>query len=284
MTGLVSIIIPAKNAERMLPTCLAALDKQIYRHFEVILVDNGSVDATVAIADQRGVRVLHAGGRTPTARNTGARAARGEWLLHIDSDMELAPESLAQAVAAAAAGADAIILPERNVARGYWMNTFSFGKELMRGAPGCEYGRFVSRALFERIGGYDEMLLSGEDRDMFLRILAAGARPGRIAAMTLHHIEHLSIGDLTRKTANYTRTRGAFTTKHPQAAAGDRIALIQLVCARWRMLAASPLRAAGWLTLTAFFVARDALLLWPLRRAGVAQRRMTTTSSGRSGS
>jgi glycosyltransferase involved in cell wall biosynthesis len=259
---LVSVIIPVKNGAHLLGRCLEALRRQRYAPIELIVVDNGSTDNTAALAASYGARVLfQPQGRPAAARNAGARAAQGLLLLHIDADMELHPESVAQCVAAAQVGAGLVILPERNVAQGYWMRAFSFGKELVRGAPGFEYGRFVERERFAAVGGYDETLHSGEDRDLHLRLAAAGATVASIEALTLHHVEHLTLRDVMRKTAHYTGTRPAFVRKHAQVARGDRGSLIRLVLTRWRLLAASPLRAAGWLGLTGFFVLRDALIL-----------------------
>jgi glycosyltransferase involved in cell wall biosynthesis len=264
---LVSVIIPVKDAAHLLGRCIEALRRQSYRAIELIVVDNGSTDGTPALAAQHGVRLLRQpAGRTPAARNAGAAAALGAYLLHIDADMELHADSVAQCVAAARAGASLVILPERNIARGYWMRAFSFGKELVRGAPGFEYGRFVERERFAAVGGYDEALHSGEDRDLHLRIIGAGAQVASIKALTLHHVEHLTIGDIVRKTAYYTGTRPAFVRKHARAASGDRAGLLRLVLSRWRLLAASPLRAAGWLGLTGFFVLRDARILRQLGR------------------
>lgn len=261
MSIAISVIIPVKNAAGTLWLCLEALGRQTQPPHEIIIVDNGSSDATVHIARAAGARVLSAGGRTPTARNVGARAATGAALLHIDADMELPPEALAECAAALGAGAGVVILPERNIATGYWMQAYAFGKELTRGAAGFEYGRCMPRERFEAVGGYDERLHSGEDRDLFLRLCAAGAPVGRTEALIRHHVEHMTLGELWRKTAAYTRTRAAFTRKHQGAIAGDGATLLRLLVARWRLVLAAPLRACGWLLLTAALTARDYWLL-----------------------
>ncbi|MDQ3678396.1 MAG: glycosyltransferase, partial [Actinomycetota bacterium] len=55
----VSVVIPARDAERLLGLTLDALDAQVFDgEIEVIVVDNGSLDATAALAEARGVRVL----------------------------------------------------------------------------------------------------------------------------------------------------------------------------------------------------------------------------------
>lgn len=260
-TPLVSVVIPAKNAAHTLGLCLDALRRQSYPTVEILLVDNGSTDSTVQIAESFGVRVLYCLGSVTAARNAGAAAAQGEFMLHIDTDMEVNPDAIRQCLEATQQGADVVILPERNVARGFWMRAYSFEKELVQRFPGLEDGRFFHRSWFERVGGYDEALPSAGDRDLFVRLVDAGARIGYIDVITLHHVEHMRIGDLFRKTTRYTHTSQPFIRKHGTAKVGRRDEIIRLVLLRWRMLARSPLRGAGWILLMAVFVVRDRIVL-----------------------
>jgi glycosyltransferase involved in cell wall biosynthesis len=84
----VSVVIPAYNAERTLGSVLAALAGQDPRPDEVVVVDDGSTDATTAIAERFGARVV----RTETrrfaggARNRGWEKARGEAVVFLDAD------------------------------------------------------------------------------------------------------------------------------------------------------------------------------------------------------
>ena len=89
----VSIIIPTYNEEKVISRCLESLQKQTYKDFEIILVDDGSTDQTLHILqafkekDKR-IKVLSQphGGPGP-ARNLGASIAEGEVLVFVDSDM-----------------------------------------------------------------------------------------------------------------------------------------------------------------------------------------------------
>jgi lipopolysaccharide/colanic/teichoic acid biosynthesis glycosyltransferase/GT2 family glycosyltransferase len=94
---MLSVIIPAYNAADTLSACLAALGRQTLLHaaYEVIVVDDGSTDGTVALAQAAGARVLalaHAG--PAAARNAGAQAAAGDLLCFTDADCEPAPDWL----------------------------------------------------------------------------------------------------------------------------------------------------------------------------------------------
>ncbi len=86
-----SVIIPAYNAEQTLPLTLGALRRQTVsaEDYEVIVVDDGSTDATARIAESYGVRLIRQANQGPAAaRNTGVREARGEIVLFTDSDCE----------------------------------------------------------------------------------------------------------------------------------------------------------------------------------------------------
>jgi len=91
----VSVIIPAYNAEATLGGCLAALHAQSLSHdrYEVIVVDDGSTDRTAEVARRHGVRLVRQSNAGPAAaRNRGAQAAGGEILLFTDADCEPAPD------------------------------------------------------------------------------------------------------------------------------------------------------------------------------------------------
>ncbi len=89
-----SIVIPAFEAERVIGACLDALAAQTVPRdfFEVIVVDDGSTDATAAAASARGATVLRQANAGPAAaRNAGARHASGEIVLFTDADCRPEP-------------------------------------------------------------------------------------------------------------------------------------------------------------------------------------------------
>jgi glycosyltransferase involved in cell wall biosynthesis len=128
----VSVIIPARNEEACLATCLESLVAQTGEAFEIIVVDDHSTDRTREIAEsfagvRVSVRVIEAGPLPQgwTGKNNavvaGARAARGLWLLFTDADTVHLPGSLARAVKEAQEnGADLLSYSPEQIAVTFW--------------------------------------------------------------------------------------------------------------------------------------------------------------------
>ncbi len=102
--GLLSLIVPVYNVEEYLDECLTSLRGQSYRNIEIVVVDDGTPDRSVRIArmhrlkDPR-IRIVHRpNGGLSAARNTGVRAARGEFIAFADSDDTVPPEGYRAAV------------------------------------------------------------------------------------------------------------------------------------------------------------------------------------------
>ncbi|GAA4191205.1 hypothetical protein GCM10022252_30710 [Streptosporangium oxazolinicum] len=104
---LVSVIVPNYNYAGSLELCLRALQEQTYQPIELIMVDDGSTDDSVAVAERLGVRVVHTEHNMGVAgaRNLGVTHARGEILVFVDSDVATYPDSVEVAVGMLAADA-----------------------------------------------------------------------------------------------------------------------------------------------------------------------------------
>src|SRR5689334_10974235 len=89
----ISVIIPIYNEEKSIKDCLESLDKQSFRDFEVILIDDGSTDKTSVILLNLKItnfkfQILKQNHLGPgVARNLGAKNAKGEILVFVDADM-----------------------------------------------------------------------------------------------------------------------------------------------------------------------------------------------------
>ncbi|WP_295916122.1 glycosyltransferase [Anaerovibrio lipolyticus] len=92
MNKLLSIIVPVYNVEKYLDRCLASLLEQEYKDIEIILVDDGSEDSSGKLCDSYAekyefIKVIHqANGGLGAARNTGVKAAEGDYIAFVDSD------------------------------------------------------------------------------------------------------------------------------------------------------------------------------------------------------
>ena len=103
----ISVVIPVRNGADTLARCLEAALASAYPRFEVVVVDDGSTDATAEIAARFPVKLvrLAAHGGVSRARNAGAAASSGELLVFIDADCLLERNALAVADAAYGRGA-----------------------------------------------------------------------------------------------------------------------------------------------------------------------------------
>ena len=95
----IAVIVPVYNSSPQLRKCLDALAQSSETDFECIVIDDGSTDDSVTVAQNSGAKVLSTGGRKgpACARNIGARAAGADVILFIDSDVCVKPDTLARA-------------------------------------------------------------------------------------------------------------------------------------------------------------------------------------------
>ncbi len=109
---LISIIVPVYNVEKYIHQCIDSVINQTYKNIEIILVDDGSPDNCGRICDEYAakdsrIKVIHkANGGLSDARNHGIEAAKGDWLMFIDSDDWIEPD-MAQKLLDAATEDDA---------------------------------------------------------------------------------------------------------------------------------------------------------------------------------
>ena len=97
---LVSVIVPVYSAEKYLERCLLAVEASRYRHYEVIVVNDGSTDASAQVAAELGAVVLQMPSQSgpAAARNRGAQKAQGDILFFVDSDVLIQEDTIERIV------------------------------------------------------------------------------------------------------------------------------------------------------------------------------------------
>jgi glycosyltransferase involved in cell wall biosynthesis len=190
MDPTVSIVITTYNRLSLLPTAIDSALSQVDCDFEVIVVDDGSTDDTVAELGRRyaaepRLRVLtRANGGPPAARNTGIDAARGEWLALLDSDDWWDPSYVGSQlkVLAANPAADMVLCNGRRQDQdGSWHLLFDNPNftmptsiEAMCAGTWIQPSFTVVRTAVARRLRFDETMYMGDDQEFMWRFVEAG--------------------------------------------------------------------------------------------------------------
>lgn len=175
-----SVIVPALNEARWLPILLGCLASQTRPPDEVIVADADSTDETVEVARQHGAVVVR-GGRPGVGRNAGAAVATGDLIMFLDADARPEPDFIAKALDEFAdRRLVAATAPIRAVEDdlGYQFAYVLSEAYLRAIRPLCPHAVglciLVDRTIHERVGGFDESLVLGEDHDYARRVSRLG--------------------------------------------------------------------------------------------------------------
>jgi glycosyltransferase involved in cell wall biosynthesis/uncharacterized membrane protein len=225
----VSVVVCARNAQRTLDECLESVCALDYPELEVVVVDDGSTDATAAAARRHpGVRLIQIPpSGLSNARNAGAQAARGEIVAFLDSDAfvphewpyllalgfdrptvggvggpNLPPADdplAAHAVAQAPGGPVHVLLSDDRAEH----------------IPGCNMAFW--RELIERLGGFDPIFTAaGDDVDFCWRALDAGWDLAFHPAAFVWHRRRASVRGYVRQQRGYGRAEALVQARHPE--------------------------------------------------------------------
>jgi len=181
--GEVSVVVPTFDRASVLPRALDSVIEQTRLPAEVIVVDDGSTDATAELVESRfpGVRLLRQENLgVSAARNRGIEASTGEWIALLDSDDEWQPRKLERQVAALGDQPDMRVCHTDEIwirhgrrvnprhihaKHGGWI--FEHCLPLCAMSPSSI---LIHRSVFEAVGIFDEDLPACEDYDLWLRI------------------------------------------------------------------------------------------------------------------
>jgi glycosyltransferase involved in cell wall biosynthesis len=224
-----SIVTCTRNSAATLADTLASVQRQGCQDLEHIFVDAGSTDATLDLlaAYPGNKRVLRdVGGGISRAMNQGIAAASGEFVAHLHADDYYAGDDVLASVAARFAqepvdwvfGAIAV-LKDGGLLPPYPVRRFSY-RALASGRASVPHPAvFIRRAVFERVGRFDESLEYAMDIDLWLR-LAQIARPAtidRVLAVFREHAGSVSSANKVKARQEEFRVRRRYLRQAPLA-------------------------------------------------------------------
>ncbi len=197
----VSVIIPILNSVECLPTCLGSVIAAMkdYGNAELILIDNGSTDGSyeMLLSDYaRVAKIEQIKGVTISAlRNRGAGLAQGNYLCFIDSDCVISRDYFGRAMEVfATIGADATGCYYGLPPSPTWIAETWHHLHWRQGdgyVPYLYAGNFIiKKDVFERIGRFDESLITGEDAELGLRLTADGYKIYKAEAVSAIHLDN----------------------------------------------------------------------------------------------
>jgi glycosyltransferase involved in cell wall biosynthesis len=217
----VSVVVCARNRETVIARCLVSVRSA--NPSEIIVVDGRSSDRTRQIAAEHGARVVSDGGAgLGAARQQGAEVAREDYIVFVDSDSVVLPDTLQQLYREAVTGSwDA--LEVRLLPFGADLSYWQRGEAWRRGvqektgpapALGCHV-TLIRRQLLLEVGFDKSFTGAGEDSDFYFRAGARGASVGRTDAAIAYHEDRKSFLDFAKQRFWHGRGLGRVIVRHP---------------------------------------------------------------------
>lgn len=223
---LASVVIVTWNSATYLPRCLDALAAQVFKDFEIVLVDNGSTDGCLDAVENhvstlrlRVIRLNENRGFT-AANNLGAHQAQGKWLALLNSDAFPEPDWLEKLLEAAVNNPDFSFFASRQLkanaphlldGAGDVFHVSGLTWRRFGGWPSAQFGlvpeevfspcgaaALYLRQAFLDVGGFDEDYFSyQEDVDLGFRLRSQGFRCLYVPQAVIHHIGSASTGRIS---------------------------------------------------------------------------------------
>ena len=188
-----SIIVPAFNEERLLAGTLESIKSAAHAlggEWELIVCNNNSTDRTAEIARAAGARVVfEPHNQISRARNRGAAAASGEWLMFVDADSVPSPGLFGDLKDAIDSGlclaGGSTIAPEGSFAFRTSIRAWNALSRATRWAAGSFI--FCERNAFSDLGGFSEELYASEELDLFRRLKRLARGRGKEISILHRH-------------------------------------------------------------------------------------------------
>ncbi len=226
----VSIILATHNNEDTIKPCLTSLIHQAHPTKEIIVINDGSNDKTRAlITEISGIRLIDASSPRgwAKARNSGLQLAKGDILFFAEGDAVYSVDYVSKAVECLVsdsnmAGVQVMGAPWKIrstlVTECIEMENQLQHKRIKQGKMEPFYAWIFRRTAFESVGGFDERLGQGEDKDLFLRIKKAGYSIGLVPGIHWGHRRQEGTLNFMKKSIFRGKTRILFLAKHRKIA------------------------------------------------------------------
>ncbi|HEY5155331.1 MAG TPA: bifunctional glycosyltransferase/class I SAM-dependent methyltransferase [Acidimicrobiales bacterium] len=243
---LVSVIVPTRNNARTIRECLATIRGQDYPNLELVVVDNGSDDGTLEIAQEYADIAVTGGPERSAQRNQGVGLSNGEYLMYIDSDMFLDPDVVSSAMTKVReTGAVGVYLREISIGDGFWTACRALERLCYLGEPMIEAPRLIERGFLTGHGGFHRDVAGQEDAELRMRLINAGV-PLAYSDGEIKHLEgRLTYWGIVRKRLYYGASIPSYEAAQPGAVKAQGQATARALARNWRLLIADPFHAAG---------------------------------------
>jgi glycosyltransferase involved in cell wall biosynthesis len=203
---LVSVVVPAYNAERYIGEAIESVLAQTYSPVELIIVDDGSTDRTAEVAGaySEATVISQENSGPSAARNRGAASARGEFLAFHDSDDAMTPDKLAVQAGhlidhpeVGCVLAEQELLVEAGAELPFWVEGSKVPTLMPPRPPELAdepavhpMTMVIRRETFDRVGPFDEAMRAAEDFDWMLRASEEGVEIARLPRVLLRRRVH----------------------------------------------------------------------------------------------
>lgn len=267
---LISVIINTRNEEKNIEACLQSLLAQTYprENIEIIVVDNNSTDGTKQIINEFGeglalpnLKVFNRGPERSAQKNFGVEESKGEYFIHLDADMVLGENVVAECVEKVSKDKNiiALYIPEIVTGKSFFGKVRRFERGFYDGTA-IDAVRFIRKDKFLEAGGFDEKLYACEDWDLDKRMKKLG-KVGIIQAVLYHNEEEFDLAKYLAKKEYYSKNVDVYIEKwgkrdpdtKKQFGFYYRFIGAFIENGKWRRLIQHPILAAGMLVLR-FFV------------------------------